>query len=110
MAEGIPAASLDEAVAGGMLLVDKPAGMSSFAVVRRVRWLLGVKKVGHAGTLDPFATGLLILCIGRAATRNIALLMEGHKTYLTRLQLGVETDTLDTEGAVTRTMAVPELT
>ena len=110
MAEGIPAASLDQAVAGGMLLVDKPAGMSSFAVVRRVRWLLGIKKVGHAGTLDPFATGLLILCVGRAATRNIALLMEGHKTYLARLQLGVETDTLDTEGAVTRTMAVPELT
>lgn len=109
MAEGIPTASLGEASAEGMLLVDKPAGMSSFAVVRRVRWLLGVKKVGHAGTLDPFATGLLILCIGRAATRNISLLMGGHKTYLARLQLGVETDTLDTEGKVTCTRAVPEL-
>lgn len=109
MAEGISAASPGETSACGVLFVDKPVGLSSFAIVRRVRWLLGVKKVGHAGTLDPFATGLLILCVGRAATRHIALLMGGNKTYLARLQLGVETDTLDTEGKVIRTTAVPDL-
>lgn len=110
MTASLPAAPAGEERAVGVLLVDKPAGLSSFAVVRRVRWLLGIKKVGHAGTLDPFATGLLILCIGRAATRNIALLQAGKKTYQARLQLGVVTDTQDTEGQVTRTTAVPELT
>ncbi len=60
-----------------------------------------MKKVGHAGTLDPFATGLLVLCAGRAATRLISGLMEGDKEYLATLLLGVETETLDTEGAVT---------
>ena len=53
----------------GVFLVDKPEGLISFAVVRRIRWLLGIKKVGHAGTLDPFATGLLVICAGRAATK-----------------------------------------
>ncbi len=60
-----------------------------------------MKKVGHAGTLDPFATGLLVLCAGRPATRLISGLMEGDKEYLATLLLGVETETLDTEGAVT---------
>ena len=94
---------------GWVSLVDKPAGLSSFAVVRRVRRLLGVKKVGHAGTLDPFATGLLIICVGRSATRHIERFMGGGKTYLARLQLGVETETLDPEGAVTATAPVPVL-
>ncbi len=60
-----------------------------------------MKKVGHAGTLDPFATGLLVLCAGRPATRLISGLMEGDKEYEATLLLGVETETLDTEGAVT---------
>lgn len=79
-------------------------------MVRRVRRLLGIKKVGHAGTLDPFATGLLIVCVGRAATRCIDQFMAGHKTYLARLQLGVETTTQDPEGEVTATAEVPDLT
>ena len=54
----------------GVYLVDKPAGLSSFALVRRLRWLLNIRKVGHAGTLDPFASGLLLLCAGRTATRQ----------------------------------------
>jgi tRNA pseudouridine55 synthase len=93
----------------GVFLVDKPEGLTSFAIVRRIRRLLGIKKVGHAGTLDPFATGLLIVCAGRAATRQIDLLMGGRKTYRAQLQLGVETLTLDPEGTVTGTHPVPEL-
>jgi tRNA pseudouridine55 synthase len=98
-----------QAWSDGIFLVDKPEGMTSFAIVRRIRGLLGIKKVGHAGTLDPFATGLLIVCAGRAATRHVELFMDGRKTYLARLQLGVETETQDPEGAVTKTAPVPEL-
>jgi tRNA pseudouridine55 synthase len=94
----------------GVFLVDKPAGMTSFAIVRRIRWLLGIKKVGHAGTLDPFATGLLIVCVGRTATRCVDSFMGGRKTYQARLQLGVETETQDPEGAVVHTAHVPGLT
>ncbi|MCL1981180.1 MAG: tRNA pseudouridine(55) synthase TruB [Proteobacteria bacterium] len=94
----------------GFFLIDKPAGMTSFAIVRRIRRLLGIKKVGHAGTLDPFATGLLIVCVGRPATRQIELFMAGRKTYQARLQLGVETTTQDPEGSVTATRPVPALT
>ncbi len=94
----------------GVFLVDKPVGWTSFSVVRHVRRLLGIKKVGHAGTLDPFADGLLIVCAGRPATRLIDRFMAGHKTYRALLQLGVETTTQDPEGEVTNTCPVPELT
>jgi tRNA pseudouridine55 synthase len=85
----------------GIFLIDKPAGITSFAVVGRLRRILQMKKVGHAGTLDPFATGLLVLCAGRPATKLIAGLMAGDKEYLATLRLGIETETLDTEGIVT---------
>lgn len=93
----------------GVFLIDKPAGMTSFALVRRVRRLLGIKKVGHAGTLDPFATGLMIICAGRAATRCIEQFMAGRKTYVAHLQLGAETTTQDPEGEVTLRHDVPDL-
>ncbi len=93
----------------GVLLVDKPAGASSFAMVKSVRRLLGIKKVGHAGTLDPFATGLLVICAGRPATKMIDQFMQGEKTYIATLQLGVETTTLDPEGEITSTHDVPTL-
>ncbi|WP_446009122.1 tRNA pseudouridine(55) synthase TruB [Candidatus Electrothrix sp.] len=96
--------------AAGIVLVDKPVGQSSFAVVKKVRWLLGIKKVGHAGTLDPFASGLLVICVGRPATRQIDSFMAGHKTYQAVLQLGQETETQDPEGAVTASRPVPSLT
>lgn len=86
-------------MADGFLLVDKPGGMTSHDVVARVRRLLGQKKVGHAGTLDPMATGLLVLGLGRA-TRLIRYVQEGEKTYLARALFGVATDSLDAEGAV----------
>jgi len=93
----------------GIFLVDKPPGMSSFKVVSRLRRILNMKKVGHAGTLDPFATGLLVICAGRPATRLISRFMEGKKEYLATLRLGVETETQDTEGAVTSRTQVGEI-
>ena len=93
----------------GVFLVDKPVGLTSFAVVGRIRRILGIKKVGHAGTLDPFATGLLIVCVGRPATKLISLFMDGEKEYLATLCLGVATETFDTEGAVTSRKSVGHL-
>jgi|UniRef100_A0A7V6A190 tRNA pseudouridine55 synthase len=84
----------------GLLLIDKPAGITSFAVVRRVRKALQVKKVGHLGTLDPFATGLLPLALGEA-TKLTQFLLDEPKTYLATLKLGVETDTQDLTGSIT---------
>lgn len=93
----------------GAFLIDKPEGASSFYMVRKVRKALGMKKVGHAGTLDPFATGLLVICAGRPATKMISQIMEGEKEYLATLFLGKETTTLDPEGDVTATHPVPVL-
>ncbi|GAB6192307.1 tRNA pseudouridine(55) synthase TruB [Desulfocastanea catecholica] len=93
----------------GVFLVDKPVDISSFGVVSRLRRILQIKKVGHAGTLDPFATGLLILCAGRPATKLISRFMDGQKEYLATLRLGVETATHDTEGTVTARTPLGEL-
>lgn len=82
----------------GVFLIDKPAGLTSFGIVSRVKRILKMKKVGHAGTLDPFATGLLIVCAGRPATKLISQFMDGEKEYEARLCLGVETETMDPEG------------
>ena len=90
----------------GAFVIDKPEGASSFYMVRQVRRVLGMKKVGHAGTLDPFATGLLVICAGRPATKMISLIMDGEKEYLATLRLGIETTTLDPEGDVVSETAV----
>jgi tRNA pseudouridine55 synthase len=84
----------------GLLLIDKPPGLTSFEVVRRVRRALKVKKAGHLGTLDPFATGLLPLALGEA-TKLAQFLLEESKEYLATLKLGAETDTQDLTGRVT---------
>jgi tRNA pseudouridine55 synthase len=84
----------------GLLLIDKPGGMTSHDVVDVVRRRLGTRKVGHAGTLDPMATGLLVLGVGRA-TRLLRFLGDLSKTYEGTALLGVETTTLDAEGEVT---------
>jgi tRNA pseudouridine55 synthase len=92
----------------GLLLIDKPAGPTSFEVGRRVRKALKVKKAGHLGTLDPMATGLLPLALGEA-TRLAPFLEGAHKTYLAEVLLGVETDTQDATGAITaHSQALPE--
>jgi tRNA pseudouridine55 synthase len=93
----------------GIYPVDKPVGPSSFRLVQLVRRALGIKKTGHAGTLDPFASGLLIICAGRPATRIVEQLMGGEKVYEGTLALGVETDTLDREGKVVASHPVPKL-
>ncbi|HSB70798.1 MAG TPA: tRNA pseudouridine(55) synthase TruB [Candidatus Methylomirabilis sp.] len=84
----------------GVLNVNKPAGMTSHDVVDAVRKILGVKRVGHTGTLDPQATGVLPLCVGRA-TRIAQYLTQADKEYLMTLRLGVTTDTLDAAGKET---------
>jgi tRNA pseudouridine55 synthase len=98
----------NDAAVDGVLPVDKQEGESSFAVVRQVRRILGVKKTGHAGTLDPFATGLLVILLGQG-TKLSPFLMAGRKRYLATLRLGSETDTLDLTGQVVRTRPVPAL-
>jgi tRNA pseudouridine55 synthase len=89
----------------GLLLVDKPGGITSHDVVDLVRRRLGTRKVGHAGTLDPMATGLLLVGVGRA-TRLLRFLSGLPKAYEGTGCLGVETDTLDAEGKVVRTATV----
>lgn len=91
----------------GILLVDKPEGLSSAAVVRHVKKALAVEKIGHLGTLDPFASGLLPLCAG-TGTKIAQFLLTERKAYTGTIRLGVETDTLDKTGAVTRSASVPQ--
>lgn len=79
--------------------VDKPAGMTSFRVVSLVKRLAGERRVGHAGTLDPSASGVLPICLGRA-TRTTQYLVEATKTYRAEIELGVATDTYDADGRV----------
>ena len=94
----------------GILLVDKPANMSSFAVVAQARRRLGVKKIGHGGTLDPFATGLLVLLVGRNFTKRADEFLQGDKHYSACLYLGVSTDSYDCEGKeVERSDKIPTL-
>lgn len=92
--------------ADGILLIDKPAGMTSHDVVAAVRRALGGVKVGHAGTLDPFATGLLIVLVGRA-TKAQRQLMELPKRYETVARLGATSSTGDTEGEIAETGRLP---
>ena len=90
----------------GILLIDKPAGVTSHDVVAAVRRALDGAKTGHAGTLDPFATGLLIVLVGRA-TKAQRQLMELRKRYVTVAQLGAVSSTGDTEGVVTASGRLP---
>lgn len=83
----------------GVLLLDKPAGISSTQALAKAKWLLNAEKAGHTGTLDPFATGLLPLCFGEA-TKFAQGLLDADKTYEATVQLGVTTTTGDTEGEI----------
>jgi tRNA pseudouridine55 synthase len=100
----------NDASLNGILVIDKPPGLSSARVVSIVKRLLQAPKVGHAGTLDPFATGVLIVCINQA-TRLARFWLNSAKTYQAELCLGIETDTQDPTGTVTstcETVDVPE--
>ncbi len=92
----------------GVLLVDKAEGMTSHDVVALVRRQLGIKKVGHCGTLDPIATGLLLITIGRG-TKVQDLLMSEDKEYVGTLTLGAATTTQDRQGEIVETKPVPQL-
>lgn len=93
----------------GALLVDKPAGCTSHDVVDAIRRKFGIKKVGHCGTLDPNATGLLIIVLGRG-TKLSEKLMSDDKVYEGDIKFGVTTDSYDADGEVTATAPVPPLT
>ena len=88
------------ALSGGILLVDKPGGMTSHDVVARARRALGTRKIGHAGTLDPMATGLLVLGV-EGATRLLTFIVGLDKTYEATIRLGVSTDSDDADGQTT---------
>jgi len=92
----------------GILLLDKPSGMSSNQALQRVRHLFRAEKAGHTGSLDPLATGLLPVCFGEA-TKIAGLLLGSRKAYETVARLGVTTDTDDADGSVLRERAIPAL-
>jgi tRNA pseudouridine55 synthase len=94
--------------ADGILLLDKPAGITSNAALQRAKRVLGIRKAGHTGALDPMATGLLPLCFGQA-TKVSAFLLDADKGYRAELALGVETDSGDADGDVTARAVVPDL-
>ena len=86
----------------GFLLINKSPGPTSHDIIDELRKITNIKKIGHAGTLDPFASGLLIVAIGRSATKQISRFVKLDKEYLTTLRLGVETDTYDRTGKITQ--------
>lgn len=93
----------------GIILLDKPQGLTSNAALQRVKRLFNARKAGHTGSLDPLATGMLPLCLGEA-TKMSAFLLEADKRYEVTIQLGVTTTTGDAEGEVTARSDVPPLT
>lgn len=95
-----PRARVQRRPVHGVLLLDKPLGLSSNQALQKAKWLLAAEKAGHTGTLDPLATGVLPLCFG-AATKFSQLQLDADKTYITTLILGATTSTGDSEGEVT---------
>ncbi len=85
----------------GFIIINKPAGITSHDVVDKLRKITGIKKIGHAGTLDPFATGILIIAISRSATKQISTFVKLDKEYLAEIHLGTTTDTYDKDGKIT---------
>ena len=104
-----PRARVQRRPVHGVLLLDKPLGLSSNQALQKAKWLLRAEKAGHTGTLDPLATGVLPLCLG-AATKFSALHLDADKAYEATLQLGVSTTTGDAEGQITECRPVPAIT
>lgn len=92
----------------GIVLLNKAAEVTSNGILQKVRWLFNAKKAGHTGALDPFATGLLPICLGEA-TKVSSLLLDSDKRYTATLKLGEQTDTGDKDGEVIATQTVPQL-
>ena len=93
----------------GVVLLDKPAGLTSNRALQTVRRLFDARKAGHTGSLDPFATGMLPICLGEAS-KTAAFLIDSDKTYRATARLGISTDTGDIEGSTVEQQAVPALT
>jgi len=93
----------------GVLLLDKPSGVTSNGVLQKVRKMYGAKKAGHTGSLDPSATGMLPVCFGEA-TKLCGYMLDAEKTYTVTALLGVTTDTEDADGTVLTTTEVPDIT
>ncbi|NQV18445.1 MAG: tRNA pseudouridine(55) synthase TruB [Armatimonadetes bacterium] len=91
----------------GIILIDKPAGITSFDVVKNIRKITNIRKVGHTGTLDPFASGLLPVCIGKA-TRIADKLSSKDKEYIVTMKLGIKTNTGDKTGKIIEEKEIPE--
>jgi tRNA pseudouridine55 synthase len=100
---------MNQALQSGFLVIDKPEGMTSHDVVEMIRHCLGIRKVGHLGTLDPMATGVLPLALGKA-TRLAQFLIGGQKVYEGTIRFGFSTNTFDREGEPTSTPVVPTFT
>ena len=92
---------------GCILYIDKPKDITSFDVVHKISNIFGIKKVGHTGTLDPLATGVMLVCVGKA-TKIVELLTAEDKEYIAEVKLGIKTDTLDITGEVLETRDVPK--
>lgn len=106
---GVPASPRRPTAPDGVVVVDKPAGLTSHDVVARMRRIAGTRKVGHAGTLDPMATGVLVIGIGRA-TRLLTYVVGADKEYTATIRLGVATTTDDAEGEVLATVDASAVT
>ncbi len=92
----------------GIIIVNKPRGITSFDIVRYIRKLANVKKVGHGGTLDPIAEGVLPIFLGKA-TKKVKYFLEGDKGYFGEMTLGIVTDTLDSEGKIKEKKSLSEM-
>ena len=92
-----------------IVAVNKPMGWTSFDVVDKIRSLTGEKKIGHAGSLDPFAAGVLVIGIGRESTKQLSNYTNKYKVYEATLRLGLATDTLDVDGKVTEKKSIPQI-
>ena len=92
----------------GILIIDKPAGITSFDVIRKLKPFFKKSKIGHAGTLDPFATGVLIVAVGKKYTKTLSTYQNLNKTYRFVIQLGQTTSTLDPDSDISETMPVPK--
>jgi tRNA pseudouridine55 synthase len=84
----------------GFILINKPSGPTSHGIINRLRRITGIRKIGHAGTLDPFASGLLICAVGREATKEISKFVKLDKKYIAIMQLGAVSDTQDRTGII----------
>ncbi|MBU0614067.1 tRNA pseudouridine(55) synthase TruB, partial [Patescibacteria group bacterium] len=93
----------------GFLLIDKPAGITSHDVINTLRRITGIKKIGHTGTLDPFATGLLLVGVGRGATKHMQKLVGQDKRYSAVIVIGSTTETLDTESEAIHDKEMPDI-